>query len=326
MGMSASQSRLLSLTARLSDLEFEAQAISNEKIRLSTQSQQASTDYQNALDLKKLTVENTAGKQIDATASRLMNYGALGTDGISAKQRIIKDASGKVIVSQAIADAFKNAQSTKLVSTDGTVGERAQSATVLQSYGLTVDDYVEQSSDDTTTTQQKTYLENSYTGAEGFIQQFGYSSNPDMVENTSVKYDATASSWYTEIFNQMQSCGYSIVSDTQLNDSDWLYKNIENGSVFIDEKTATDADGNKTWQDVTLTSDTQLQEEEDSSKIAKAKAKYDSVLAQIESKDSKFDMNLKNIDTEHNAIQTEVESVKKVIDKNIERSFKIFDA
>src|SRR5574344_2477915 len=96
MGMSASQSRLLSLTARLSDLEFEAQAISNEKIRLSTQSQQASTDYQNALDLKKLTVENSEGTQVTATASRLVDYGALstGTTGISQTQRILKDATG----------------------------------------------------------------------------------------------------------------------------------------------------------------------------------------------------------------------------------------
>ena len=35
-------------------------------------------------------------------------------------------------------------------------------------------------------------------------------------------------------------------------------------------------------------------------------------------------MELKNIDTEHNSLQQEYDSVKSVIDKNIERSFKIY--
>ena len=42
----------------------------------------------------------------------------------------------------------------------------------------------------------------------------------------------------------------------------------------------------------------------------------------INAKDSIYDIELKNIDTEHTALQTEYESIKGVINKNIERVFK----
>ena len=37
-----------------------------------------------------------------------------------------------------------------------------------------------------------------------------------------------------------------------------------------------------------------------------------------------LDLELKQIETQHKAIETEYDSVKKVIDKNIEVSYKIF--
>ena len=50
MGMSASQARLLTITARLADNELRSQTINNAKMRLSTQSAQASDNYINALN------------------------------------------------------------------------------------------------------------------------------------------------------------------------------------------------------------------------------------------------------------------------------------
>lgn len=55
-------------------------------------------------------------------------------------------------------------------------------------------------------------------------------------------------------------------------------------------------------------------------------ATYNQKVEMLTAQDKIYDLKLKNIDTEHNACQTEIDSVKKVIDKNIERSFKIFDA
>ena len=49
MGLSSSQARLLSITTRLTSNEYESQQISNAKMRLAAQSQQASADYIKAL-------------------------------------------------------------------------------------------------------------------------------------------------------------------------------------------------------------------------------------------------------------------------------------
>ncbi len=57
-----------------------------------------------------------------------------------------------------------------------------------------------------------------------------------------------------------------------------------------------------------------------------AEAIFNQKAASIEHSDKIYDLSLNNINTEHTAIQTEIDSVKKVIDKNIERSYKIFDA
>ena len=44
----------------------------------------------------------------------------------------------------------------------------------------------------------------------------------------------------------------------------------------------------------------------------------------IEAKDNIYDLELKNIDTEHTSLQTEYDSIKGVISKNIERTFNFY--
>ena len=47
-------------------------------------------------------------------------------------------------------------------------------------------------------------------------------------------------------------------------------------------------------------------------------------MRQIEAKDEMYDMELKNIDTEHSSLQAEYESVKKAMSGNIERNFQMY--
>ena len=58
MGMAASQARLLSITARMTDVEYKSQQISNTKIRLADESEQVAEDYTKALNKQKLTYTN----------------------------------------------------------------------------------------------------------------------------------------------------------------------------------------------------------------------------------------------------------------------------
>ena len=47
-------------------------------------------------------------------------------------------------------------------------------------------------------------------------------------------------------------------------------------------------------------------------------------MKQLNQKDKKFDLDLTKLDTERNALKTEMEQVKKVASDNIERTFGIF--
>jgi len=107
MGISASQARLLTITARLTSNEYESQQISNAKMRLATQSEQASRDYIAALDTKQL---------------QFMTYdakGALITENLTAiaiyqyadmkNQYMLVNTSGQALVSNGDVKNFKSA-------------------------------------------------------------------------------------------------------------------------------------------------------------------------------------------------------------------------
>lgn len=67
-----------------------------------------------------------------------------------------------------------------------------------------------------------------------------------------------------------------------------------------------------------------MTEQKDQIAITKAETEYEQALSDIEAKDKQLDVQMKKLDTEHNALQTEYDSIKGVIEKNVERNFKIF--
>ena len=67
-----------------------------------------------------------------------------------------------------------------------------------------------------------------------------------------------------------------------------------------------------------------ITEQTNDTAITIAEAEYNAAMNKIENKDKMYDLELKNIDTEHNSLQTEYDSIKTAIDKNIERTFKIY--
>lgn len=129
--------------------------------------------------------------------------------------------------------------------------------------------------------------------------------------------------YYTNLYNKMTE-GY--FTSKNINDPEWIQNQMINNGLVLYKCTKDDGSGKMTWKSESWKNCKDIDEEADKSYIAKAEAKYESEMADINGKDKRFDMELKNIDTEHQAIQTEVDSVKKVIDKNIDRSFKMFQA
>lgn len=66
MGLSASQARLLTITARKSDCEFESMRLSHQKIALSRDMNQISEEYNNATSQTKL-IYDYYGKNDETT-------------------------------------------------------------------------------------------------------------------------------------------------------------------------------------------------------------------------------------------------------------------
>ena len=75
MGMSASQARLLAITARINDVEYKSQQISNTKLRLADEAEQVSTAYTNALNTQKYTYTDYSS----GTPTKFdLEYGSMG--------------------------------------------------------------------------------------------------------------------------------------------------------------------------------------------------------------------------------------------------------
>lgn len=139
----------------------------------------------------------------------------------------------------------------------------------------------------------------------------------------------SAISYYTNLFNEIKESKSLIpLSENVMKNSDWLTKQIEVGSIFLFEyNKAGGSNGTGDFVNISWNSgDTSLQMVSDKEDMARAEADYETTMSQIQAKDKRFDVQLTEINTEHKAIETEVDSVKKVIDKNIDRTFKTFNA
>ena len=110
MGMAASQARLLSITARLTNNENTGQSISYSKQRLADQTQQITNEYNEALDATKLTVlTGFNGAQANYTdiSYNLMTGLQMAEE---TKQYIVTDAKGKILVTNDIAKAYETSR------------------------------------------------------------------------------------------------------------------------------------------------------------------------------------------------------------------------
>ena len=103
MGMAASQARLLTITARMHDIEYQAQSIQNAKLALATESDQVYQEYVEALDAQTLTVKDWQGNVIAANFDNLCGIDAVD----STYKYALFDDKGRLIVSKGIAEQYK---------------------------------------------------------------------------------------------------------------------------------------------------------------------------------------------------------------------------
>ena len=156
-----------------------------------------------------------------------------------------------------------------------------------------------------------------------------------------LKYDAQTLAYYKNIFNEMRTCGYTtleesfgqklqtttssdgVTGETKIfNDPNWLVTQLKAGNLTLAYYSVAE----KGFVSTTMDDDESITEREDSSAIKIAEQVYKNHMDKIEHQDKQFDMELTKLESEHNALQTEYDSVKKVISNNVEKSFNTFNA
>lgn len=117
------------------------------------------------------------------------------------------------------------------------------------------------------------------------------------------------------------NCNYNY-SLSLLNNSDFFQDALRNGGLFIQQLMSSDSENS--YKDISYSSVSTIYDSLDTSDDDEAQAEYEAQALVLSNQDKQLDLELQQIQTKHKAIETEYDSVKKVIDKNIDKSFKIF--
>lgn len=243
MGLSASQARLLNLTARMHDIEYKAQNLEAQKLQMANESQQVYSEYETALNKTKIQQKdiNQDGSIFfkDITATNLKDAGysfeiAVG----NSKGKVYKDMS----------KAIEELQNQNNITNDGT-----------------------------------------FTGTGEQVTNF---------------------------INE----GYIVLVKVADKDN----KRVQDFTEGANIEALQGAEATSGTYEVNVATDTGLQEVTDEVDLKKAEAKYESDMRKINNKDAKFDTDLAALESERNAIKTEMETLKSVAKDNVDRTYKLF--
>ena len=122
------------------------------------------------------------------------------------------------------------------------------------------------------------------------------------------------------------SVNYATLDRNLIQNEEWLQNSLSQGTLIMQKLEADEVNPGRVtnWTGAIYSNISEFTIKDNEKAIARAEAKYQAVMDDIESKDNKFQTKMKKLDTEHNALKTEYESLKNVVTKNIERSFKSF--
>ena len=405
MGMAASQARLLCITARIHDVEYQAQSIQNAKTQLATLSDAAYREYLRELEDTTLTISTSADNRVVANFNTLCSRNRVrSADG---KEYAIRDNNGKLLVEKEIAEGYKNfmteagrkdAYSFAMYMINGSSfngyytydkekpeneqhiqGEEAiqfaeefvykdiisrSENTSLQNKHDRILEIIQKAYDNSGSTEEFTnvniydpdayvvtygdttlqkeykealasYKESLYKGYAGEI--YAKANETILDENYDVEEDFNSElfNYFMSIYKQIETCGgcksisdFNGFNGDAASNEEWLSAMIQSGQFSIEivskDKTTglIDMQGTSPSSDISLsyTNTTEI----DSKAMRIAEAKYEHELKKIDDQDKKYDLTLSKLDTERSALKTQIDSIKKVIDDNIERTFGIF--
>ena len=351
MGMAASQARFLSLTARQSNVEFEGQQINQQRTTLSNES---SNYYSQLCNMSVPTPPSsedytkTTYTFVDGNENNTINSLIAKKDGLyilnytQAYETESVLSNGSVLVTKRENEGVEPTYyigATKLRTlgqddpTDAYLSslptaEKEQVLAMEATYAqLLKDKYGDEA----------WYVKYTQNSANGVYEPNFYNAiqiaNADYSEKTGTSLSSIKSYTYgqTTETREIKNAQARVEQDTTGRFiSIFICETDDEGNIRRDDK------GNEIGSTYQLTTTTETDENAYNDAMNNynyQKAQYEqsiqSINAQIEviqAQDKDLELRLKQLDTEQSAISTELDSVKKVISKNVDTSFKAFSA
>lgn len=356
MGMSASQARFLSLTARKNNVEFEGQQINQQRTTLSNQS----GSYYS--ELCNMVVPTPPSVDDYTKVSYTFDDGAL-TNTITSMIAKGNNQYSISYIQQWQDDYSIVSASSSIISVDDAGTYKIGSSTLrklgdLTDYNLLQDPYLSGLEDDQLADlleQEKYYqsmlndtvLNNPASTNQWYVRYVKDSTSGSFVPYFYQATDVENENNYNDGYATSNINCYSLGSTTRTKEvlnalgnvekdstgryiSITLYQTDEDGNIKKDEN---GFDISTEYSLVTNTSTDEEAYNDAMNKYNYEQYQYEQKIQDINAKieiiqqqDKSLELELKQLDTEENAISTEMEAVKKVISKNIENTFKTFNA
>lgn len=334
MGLAASQSRFLSLSNRQHTIETRALMLMSNKRRLAVETDAVYKDYILALDstkIKSIQYNTETGKTswVDGSIYNLMRYqAAASTTGTAF---FVQDkSSGRIYVDRDIANAFNNTLKEFIISesqkegyniTDLNIDDNGDISDIKVNNGTSIEP---NTPDHYRIMQAIASYMKTFNNTNEFIKKMNEITQDITFSNGVVQQEASnmyRASYYIEMFNAIKAGGGCIVtSDETCKKPEWVSNMIKNGEVIL---TMWDNEAEMLSKTSSvLNSD--LREVTDDSAVEVAAQDYETALNVIHDKDAEYDKKLAKLESEREAIVTELEGLKEVMKNNVEVHFKVF--
>ena len=317
MGLAASQARFLNLTARKTNIEYEGQQINQQRTTLSNQSANL---YNQMLTLKVPTQPS-----IDSYTK--LQYSFVPPDSVSTAtiSSITKAADGTYTIHYTVTEdviGFYPCDKDKQVTV---AKDESNNYTYSEGGGTFV---LEQLTDTEDPTHKDAYdylITAKQYGATLYYFNVGSEASPQYRYFTDTQMNAAIDDgkkcvYYTSTTQKQTS--------TSAIDKCTLSRDANNRLIsFTDtEKDITYTVTAGTVTDQQAYDDAQNQYRYETFLYEQTLGKINAETSVLQAQDKTLELRLKQLDTEHQAVQTEVDSISEVIKKNIESSFKSFNA
>ena len=298
MGLSASQVRYMSLTGRKSEVEYSVQQLTYQQTELTKMTQKIAQEYNDKLNNKTL-VYNTYNDQGDEVQKTLTYELITMSDEEGGMNMRITDKDGNIVVPEL-------PQKTEYVKIkDASTGEYSNVKNTQEFISTYMAGIGEEEYD--------TIKDYSFSALKEYWENSGYYNSNFLVDIV------------TEVPSNMKGEDERYLIDANAKDHKYLFDKLTSGEWKIEMRKA-NLSGEKTWEDIESFESLQIYEIMDTSDDAAAKAKYDSDMASINSQQKQLEYQLKQLDTEHQALVKELDSVLEVINNNIENSYNKFSS